>query len=62
MSKDQNEIGALWEKKSAGGAKYFSGTIDGKKVVVFANRHKQNERHPDWKVLISQPRNESDMR
>ena len=39
MPKDPNEIGALWIKQSSKG-EYMTGTIDGKKVVVFRNNKK----------------------
>jgi len=54
--RDPNEVGALWEKMSASGVRYMSGTIDGKRIVVFENKNKRTEKHPDWKVLLSTPR------
>jgi uncharacterized protein (DUF736 family) len=45
------DIGALWEKTSKAGRRFLSGTIDGKRIVVFANVHKQpGERTPDWRI------------
>lgn len=52
---DPNEIGALWEKDGPRG-KYFTGTIDGQRVVVFRNGNKRSEKAPDWRVLKSKPR------
>ena len=57
MANNPDEIGVLWEKDGANG-KYFTGTINGQKVVVFANKFKKEERHPDWRVLISRPKEE----
>lgn len=55
-------IGALWEKNSPKGAKYFAGSveIDGKKIplVVFKNGYKKEDKHPDWKIFISKPKEE----
>lgn len=55
MPNDPNELGALWVKHSAKG-EYMTGTINGVKVVVFRNNNKREDRHPDWRVLKSQPR------
>lgn len=54
---DPDEIGALWEKSSAKGV-YFTGTINGQRVVVFKNGNKRSEKAPDWRVLKSKPRAE----
>lgn len=55
--KDESEIGALWVKTSAKG-EYLSGVINGVNVVCF-RQNKKSERHPDWKVLKSKPRDGS---
>lgn len=57
MPKDPNEIGALWIKQSSKG-EYMTGTIDGKKVVVFRN-NKKTDKQPDWRVLLSKPKPEA---
>jgi len=54
---DNANIGALWEKVSKAGDTYFSGLVDlgnGKtQIVVFKNKYKKEERHPDYKIYIS---------
>lgn len=55
MPKKEDEIGALWVKTSARGD-YLTGTINGVKVVVFANTYKTTEKQPDWRVYKSTPR------
>jgi uncharacterized protein (DUF736 family) len=55
LPNDPNELGALWEKSSSRGP-YMTGTINGVKVVVFKNDRKSSEKHPDWRVLKSKPR------
>lgn len=60
MSKDPNEIGALWKKTSAKGTVFLSGVIDGKNVVAFENKDKRSEKQPDYRVLLSRPRPESE--
>lgn len=58
----QEELGALWAKKSSKGADYFSGTftINGEKipVVAFYNATKKNPNEPDYRILKSKPKEE----
>jgi uncharacterized protein (DUF736 family) len=57
MPRDPNEIGALWLKKSAKGTAFLSGKINGQNVVVFKNKSKkEGDKQPDYRVLLSQPR------
>lgn len=60
INKNQNELGALWKKKSKMGMSFLSGYIndhDGQRidVVVFANSKKTNERAPDYRLYVSKP-------
>jgi hypothetical protein len=59
FEKNEDELGALWEKSGAKGA-YMTGTIeiDGTKhnVVLFKNGNKKSEKSPDWRVLRSKPK------
>jgi len=59
-NKNQNELGALWKKKSKAGMSFLSGYIndhDGQRidVVVFANSKKTNEKAPDYRLYVSKP-------
>lgn len=57
QQKDQrnpDEIGALWLKSGRNG-EYWTGTINGQKVVVFPNNRKKSDKHPDMRVLLSRP-------
>ena len=51
--RDPNEIGVLWQKKTAKGGTWFSGVINGQKVVVFWNGPKSSEKAPDYRVLLA---------
>lgn len=55
----QDELGALWIKNGPKG-EYMTGTlkIDGVAipVVCFTNQNKKDAKHPDWRILRSQPR------
>jgi uncharacterized protein (DUF736 family) len=56
--KNPDEIGALWIKTGRKG-EYMTGTIDGKPVVCFPVRS-DSEKAPQWRVLKSKPREQSD--
>lgn len=58
MPNKEDKIGALWQRKTRDGQDYFTGEINGMKIVVFANGYKQSEKHPDWVCYKSQPRQE----
>lgn len=55
FEKDPNEIGALWNKTTAAGKPYMTGTINGVKVVVFQAKA-SSEKSPNWRVLKSVPK------
>lgn len=55
-ARDPNEIGALWTKQTKHGHDYFTGTVHGEKIVVFANTKKRSDKSPDWRILKSTPR------
>lgn len=50
---NQEKIG-LWEKKDKNGNIMFSGkTKDGKRIMIFKNTYKKEEKHPDYNLMIS---------
>jgi|TARA_R110000824_G_scaffold204158_1_gene388838 hypothetical protein len=57
----ERDIGAFWTQEGKKG-KYLTGyvEIEGKKirVVMFPNRHKINEKAPDYKLYISKEKPE----
>ncbi len=55
FQKNEDEVGALWEKSGRGGP-YMSGEINGQRVVVFRNDKKRSEKAPDWRVLKAKPK------
>lgn len=55
MPKKDDQIGALWMKTSGRGD-YFTGEVNGQKIVVFSNSYKQAEKHPDWIIYKSRPK------
>ena len=58
MSEKKQSIGALWRQKSKAGKEYMSGTINGVKVVVFANEYKKEDKHPDYRIFDQDERKE----
>ena len=54
--RNEDEVGALWERVSKNGETYMTGTVGDQKVVVFKVREKKNDAQPDWRILKSKPR------
>lgn len=50
----KRELGALWLKQSKSGMKFYSGHVDGSKVIIFSNKNKANDRAPDLVVYKSE--------
>ena len=57
----ENELGALWVRKGPKGD-YMTGTLTingvAVEIVCFLNKFKKEARHPDWRILRAQPRQE----
>ena len=52
-SNDKVFITGIWEEKSAGGMRYFSGHLSHTcKVLIFKNSYKQKQTDPDWKMYF----------
>ncbi len=48
------ELTGLWENKTKNGEKYLSGNMGGARVLVFANKYKnENERAPDYRLYVT---------
>lgn len=59
----KRELGALWKKKSATQT-YLTGHLsfeDGERinVVVFSNKNKKNDKAPDFRVYVSEPKTQA---
>ena len=57
----RRKIGALWSKKTEEGKEYFTGVISDLRgdiqIVVFEN-DKKADNHPDYDILLSEPKEE----
>ena len=60
---NRKELGVLWSrKKQSSGEKYLTGTLNLKAVgfdrdvpiVIFSNKNKTQERHPDLRIYLSE--------
>jgi hypothetical protein len=55
----KKDLGALWIKRGGKG-EYMTGTIEigGEKlnIVCFLNDNKKEQKHPDWRILRSVPK------
>ena len=55
---DNNKIGALWINEK-NGKKYMSGSVEingqAIRIVVFKNNYKEQDKHPDYNIMLSQP-------
>ena len=58
----EEEIGALWKRKSKNGLTYLAGhvkvedelgVVKTTKVVLFSNKNKTNENQPDFRMYVS---------
>jgi len=56
MPNKDAKIGALWARTTKNGTPYYSGEIDGQRVVIFPNGYRQTDKHPDFIVYKDQPR------
>ena len=48
------KITGLWKGKDKNGKTYFSGTMGGAKVLIFANNYKEEDKHPDYIMYFAQ--------
>lgn len=46
------KIGGLYVKQSKKGETFLKGKIRDENVLVFKNKKKENEKHPDYNVVI----------
>ena len=65
---DKKELGVLWKKESkTKGEKYLTGTVNLKSlgfdqdvpVIIFSNKNKKKDTHPDLRIYLSERRDAS---
>lgn len=62
MANDR-ELGALWIKNGSKGT-YMTGNIKigdtVTEIVCFTNQNKKEAKHPDWRILLSVPKEQAE--
>jgi len=57
------QIGALWLRKSSNGIQYMSGVLNDIsgdiQVAIFKNDRKEKENQPDYRIVLSEKREEA---
>lgn len=54
------QITGLWLNKSRNGETYMKGRINGVDVLIFKNKHKTDEKHPDYQLYIAPRQNRTE--
>ncbi len=54
------ELTGLWENTTKNGDKYLSGSMGRARVLIFANKYKDNERAPDYRLYVARNRPQED--
>lgn len=49
------ELCAFWEKDRKGGGTYLSGKLGKVRLVVFKNKYKTKDNHPDYICYVGDP-------
>ena len=54
MQSPMIEIAAVWQNQSKNGETYFSGYFGRSRLLIFKNKSKQADNHPDWRIYITE--------
>ena len=57
---DLVELTGLWENTTKNGEKYLSGTMGRARVLIFANKYKDNDRAPAYRLYVARNRPQED--
>jgi hypothetical protein len=50
---DMIKITSLWKNKTKDGGTYLSGYLGDLRLMVFPNKHKKEDKHPDFNVYVA---------
>ena len=53
LQSDLVNLGGLWKTTSANGNDYLSGSFGNAKIMVFKNDKKDNDRAPDYRMVMA---------
>lgn len=54
--KSQNEmveLAGLWASTDKNGNMFFSGSLNGARILIFENKFRESEKHPSHKIYIT---------
>lgn len=52
------KISGLWLNESSKGEKYFSGYLGNARIMIFKNKSKKEDNHPDYNMFVVPPAQE----
>lgn len=47
------QLTGMWLNESASGEKYMKGKLNGNDVLLFKNKHKTEDKHPDYVLYLA---------
>ncbi len=47
------KVSALWKQKTKAGEDFLNGKLGDAKLLIFKNKHKKSEKHPDYIVYLA---------
>jgi len=53
MPDDKIKLTGLWRNTSAGGTDYLSGNLGSARILIFDNRYKETDKHPDMVMYLA---------
>lgn len=58
---DLIKLGAFWKRQKLNGEEYLSGSkFDRGRLVMFRNKYKKDDKHPDWILYIGEDRDKEE--
>jgi len=60
QKKSMVQLTGLWLNQSESGEKFFSGKLGSANVLIFKNKYKEKDNHPDYIMYAVQPKKKED--
>lgn len=54
------KLTGLWLNETKDGVKYFAGNLGGGRVLIFKNKHKEEDKHPDYVMYLAEIKKKDD--
>lgn len=55
------KLGGLWLKEGKNG-KFMSGKLGSANIMIFPNKNKKTDKHPDYEIVVASPKPPADTR